>query len=238
MPSAMVTANMATNEPEVRSNLQTEIDNSPVFYDDNPPQLRLVAVNDQIRRLQTILRDKNSTRSEFVFSADRLIRIVIEESLNLLPYSSKIVQTSCGHPYEGIKFDKGNCGVSIIRSGEAMEQGLRDCCRSIRLGKILIQTDDETNQAKVFYAKLPKDIHRRNVLLMYPILSSGNTAIKAIEILEDHNVPQSSIILLTLFTTPEGLNSVITNHPKVRILSTEVYPVAPVHFGQKYFGTD
>lgn len=51
-----------------------------------------------------------------------------------------------------------------------MEQGLRDCCRSIRIGKILIQTDEETNDAKVFYAKLPPDIHKRKVLLMYPIL--------------------------------------------------------------------
>ena len=54
--------------------------------------------------------------------------------------------------------------------GEAMEQALRDSCRSIRIGKILIQSDDETSRAKVFYAKLPKDISKRTVLLMYPIL--------------------------------------------------------------------
>lgn len=58
-----------------------------------------------------------------------------------------------------------------------MEQGLRDCCRSIRIGKILIQTDDETNEAKVFYAKLPPDIQKRNVLLMYPILCTYLMAI-------------------------------------------------------------
>uniref|UniRef100_A0A2D4H1I4 Phosphoribosyltransferase domain-containing protein n=1 Tax=Micrurus lemniscatus lemniscatus TaxID=129467 RepID=A0A2D4H1I4_MICLE len=52
-----------------------------------------------------------------------------------------------------------------------MEQGLRDCCRSIRIGKILIQSDEETQRAKVYYAKFPPDIYRRKVLLMYPILS-------------------------------------------------------------------
>jgi len=52
-----------------------------------------------------------------------------------------------------------------------MEQGLRDCCRSIRIGKILIQSDEETQKAKVYYAKFPPDISRRKVLLMYPILS-------------------------------------------------------------------
>ena len=52
-----------------------------------------------------------------------------------------------------------------------MEKGLRDCCRSIRIGKILIQSDEETHEAKVFYAKFPPDIHKRKVLLMYPIMS-------------------------------------------------------------------
>ncbi len=55
-----------------------------------------------------------------------------------------------------------------------MEQGLRDCCRSIRIGKILIQSDEETHEAKVFYAKFPRDVHTRKVLLMYPIMSKYN----------------------------------------------------------------
>ena len=113
-------------------------------------------MTDQIRRLQTIIRDQDSSRSDFVFSADRLIRLVVEEGLNQLPYkvcfysqpkllfnltvSQEVdVMTPNGEKYEGLAFQKGSCGVSIIRSGEAMEQGLRDCCRSIRIGKILIQ---------------------------------------------------------------------------------------------------
>ena len=55
-----------------------------------------------------------------------------------------------------------------------MEQGLRDCCRSIRIGKILVHTDEETHDAKVVYAKLPPDIASRKVLLMYPIMSEFN----------------------------------------------------------------
>ena len=52
--------------------------------------------------------------------------------------------TPNGEKYNGLAFQKGSCGVSIIRSGEAMEQGLRDCCRSIRIGKILIQVKLKT----------------------------------------------------------------------------------------------
>jgi len=67
--------------------------------------------------------------------------------------------------------------VRVVVLGEAMEQGLRDCCRSIRIGKILIQTDQETDVAKVFYAKFPNDIVRRQVLLLYPIMSKSPSVI-------------------------------------------------------------
>ncbi|KAL7979929.1 hypothetical protein Chor_004398 [Crotalus horridus] len=179
-----------------------------------------------------------ASRGDFVFSADRLIRLVVEEGLNRLPYTECTVTTPTGYKYEGVKFEKGNCGVSIMRSGEAMEQGLRDCCRSIRIGKILIQSDEETQRAKVYYAKFPPDIYRRKVLLMYPILSTGNTVIEAVKVLIEHGVQPNVIILLSLFSTPHGAKSIIQEFPDITILTTEVHPVAPTHFGQKYFGTD
>ncbi|XP_030064598.1 uracil phosphoribosyltransferase homolog isoform X2 [Microcaecilia unicolor] len=180
-------------------------------------RLRLLPINDQIRELQTIIRDRTTSRGDFVFSADRLIRLVVEEGLNQLPYTECTVTTP---------------------TGEAMEQGLRDCCRSIRIGKILIQSDEETQQAKVYYAKFPPDIYRRKVLLMYPILSTGNTVIEAVKVLIEHGVQPSFIILLSLFSTPHGAKSIIQEFPEITILTTEVHPVAPTHFGQKYFGTD
>ncbi|XP_001505031.1 uracil phosphoribosyltransferase homolog isoform X1 [Equus przewalskii] len=201
-------------------------------------QLKLLPMNDQIRELQTIIRDKTASRGDFMFSADRLIRLVVEEGLNQLPYKECMVTTPTGYKYDGVKFEKGNCGVSIMRSGEAMEQGLRDCCRSIRIGKILIQSDEETQRAKVYYAKFPPDIYRRKVLLMYPILSTGNTVIEAVKVLIEHGVQPSVIILLSLFSTPHGAKSIIQEFPEITILTTEVHPVAPTHFGQKYFGTD
>ena len=80
-------------------------------------QLKLLPMNDQIRELQTIIRDKTASRGDFVFSADRLIRLVVEEGLNQLPYTECTVTTPTGYKYEGVKFEKGNCGVSIMRSG-------------------------------------------------------------------------------------------------------------------------
>uniref|UniRef100_D3TQX5 Uracil phosphoribosyltransferase homolog n=2 Tax=Glossina TaxID=44049 RepID=D3TQX5_GLOMM len=199
---------------------------------------KILECNSQVAELLTIIRDKNTTRSDFKFYADRLIRLVIEESLNQLPYSDCSVETPTGAIYEGLKYRSGNCGVSIIRSGEAMEQGLRDCCRSIRIGKILVESDSDTHVARVVYARFPDDIARRQVLLMYPIMSTGNTVLQAVNVLKEHGVPESSIILSNLFCTPVAAKTVVTAFPKLKILTSELHPVAPNHFGQKYFGTD
>ncbi|XP_062496037.1 uracil phosphoribosyltransferase homolog isoform X1 [Pezoporus occidentalis] len=132
-----------------------------------------------------------------------------------------------------------------MRSGEAMEQGLRDCCRSIRIGKILIQSDEEMQRAKVYYAKFPPDIYRRKVLLMYPILSTGNTVIEAVKVLVEHGVQPSVIILLSLFSTPHGelglsssLESCQIYHPGIPFLMTDVHLVLPTCSGRKYVRTD
>uniref|UniRef100_A0ABD2VXD1 Uracil phosphoribosyltransferase homolog n=1 Tax=Trichogramma kaykai TaxID=54128 RepID=A0ABD2VXD1_9HYME len=198
--------------------------------------LKILPANDVIRELQTILRDRTTSRSDFKFYADRLIRLVIEESLNQLPFTKCVITTPTGCQYDGLKYQKGNCGVSIVRSGEAMEQGLRDCCRSIRIGKILVESDVDTHEARVVYAKFPDDIAKRKVLLMYPIMSTGNTVIKAIAVLKEHNVLEENIILSNLFCTPFAAKTLVTAFPKMKILTSEIHAVAPNHFGQKYFG--
>lgn len=202
------------------------------------PSLIRLRVTNQIKELQTVIRDKNTSRSDFIFYADRLIRLVVEEGLNQLPYNKEVIVTPTGYKYEGLHYEEGNCGVSIMRSGEAMEQGLRDCCRSIRIGKVLVISDEDTHEAKVYYAKFPPDIHKRKVLLMYPILCTGNSVNKALEILIQQDVDESKVIVLSLFTTPEAIRNILRSFPKVKILTSEVHPVAPKHFGQKYFGTD
>lgn len=119
------------------------------------------------------IRDKNTDRADFIFYSNRIIRLLVEEGLNHLPVVEQTITTPVGRQYAGLMFQGKICGVSIMRAGEAMEQGLRDCCRSVRIGKILIQRDEETSQPKLFYDKLPEDIADRWVLLLDPMFATG-----------------------------------------------------------------
>ncbi|KAK1804194.1 hypothetical protein P4O66_020231 [Electrophorus voltai] len=69
---------------------------------------------------------------------------------------------------------------------------------------------------------------------------NGNTVIKAVRVLNEHVVQPLHIILLSLFSTPHGTKWLgpLLKFPDITILTTEVHPIAPSHFGQKYFGTE
>lgn len=123
--------------------------------------------------LSRMIRDKDTARADFIFYSNRIIRLLVEEGLNHLPVIGHSITTPVGQSYAGVKFQGKICGVSIMRAGEAMEQGLRDCCRSVRIGKILIQRDEDTSKPKLFYDKLPEDISERWVLLLDPMFATG-----------------------------------------------------------------
>lgn len=113
----------------------------------------------QLDALLTIVRDRTTQRGAFIFYSDRIIRLLVEEGLNHLPVVDKSVETPTGAAYNGVGFCGKIAGVSsalilpvqslfrwlipihslVMRAGEAMEAGLRECCRSVRIGKILIQ---------------------------------------------------------------------------------------------------
>jgi len=99
-------------------------------YDNQfPKNVHIMKINNQLRELHTLLRDCTTCRSDFKFYADRLIRLTVEAALDQLPYIPYDVITPTGHCFEGLRHEKGTLCVSLMRSGEAMEKGIRECCR-------------------------------------------------------------------------------------------------------------
>ncbi|CAF5226438.1 unnamed protein product, partial [Rotaria magnacalcarata] len=102
---------------------------------------------------------------------------------------------------------------------------------SIRIGKILI------NEAQVIYAKLPADVQRRHILVTYPVITTGSTVLAGLGVLlKEYQCRESNIILVTLFSTPEGIKQTCERYPNIKIVVSEINKIPPNHFGQKYFG--
>lgn len=101
--------------------------------------------------MHTIIRDKETSRDEFIFYSKRLMRLLIEHALSFLPFQDCTVQTPQGQDYVGKCYaGKQITGVSILRAGETMEPALRAVCKDVRIGTILIQTNQLTGEPEVF----------------------------------------------------------------------------------------
>jgi len=213
-----------------------------------PNTLKVLPSTPQIRGLHTYIRNRQTARDEFIFYSKRLIRLVIEYSLSLLPFETVSVCTPQGLQYEGRRCTvKKICGVSILRAGETMEQALSDVCKDIRIGKILIQTNWDTGEPELYYLRLPKDIKDYQVILMDATVATGAAAMMAIRVLLDHDVPEENINLVSLLMAESGVHTIAYAFPQVKIVTTAVDPeindkfhVLPGigNFGDRYFGTE
>ncbi|XP_053430872.1 uridine-cytidine kinase-like 1 isoform X6 [Nycticebus coucang] len=192
-----------------------------------PRTLSVLKSTPQVRGMHTIIRDKETSRDEFIFYSKRLMRLLIEHALSFLPFQIT--------------------GVSILRAGETMEPALRAVCKDVRIGTILIQTNQLTGEPELHYLRLPKDISDDHVILMDCTVSTGAAAMMAVRVLLDHDVPEDKIFLLSLLMAEMGVHSVAYAFPRVKIITTAVdkrvndlFRIIPGigNFGDRYFGTD
>ncbi|CAG5117748.1 unnamed protein product [Candidula unifasciata] len=212
-----------------------------------PGTLRVVEKTSQVCGIHSFIRDKATSRDEFIFYSKRLMRLLFEFALSMLPFKNVTVDTPQGIPYTGkhLAVDK-IAGVSILRAGETMEQALCEVCKDVSVGKILIQTNLQTGEPELHYTRLPKDIKDHYIFLLDATVATGAAAMMAIRVLLDHDVPEEKIFLCSLLMAESGVHTVAYAFPKVNIVTTAVdkevdadFHILPGlgNFGDRYFGT-
>merc|ERR1719245_1741278 len=153
------------------------------------------------------------------------MRLVFEYALSFLPHESYQVKTPQNIQYEGIRFSGvGLCGVSILRAGETMEHALTKVTKDIRLGKILIQTNDQTKNPELYFLRLPRGIKHDHCVLMDASITTGAAAMMAIRVLLDHEVLEENILLVSLIMAAPGVHAIAYAYPKVKIITAAVDP--------------
>ncbi|GAK51463.1 uracil phosphoribosyltransferase, synthesizes UMP from uracil [Candidatus Moduliflexus flocculans] len=210
-------------------------------------QVTTLRMTPQLKILLTIIRDKNTKRNDFIFYADRINRLLVEEGLNFLPVREKKIETRTGAQYVGAEFVGKICAVPIMRAGLSMESSIREVAKRIRIGHILIQRNEETAEAMFFKEWLPDDIHERFVFILDPMLATGGSANVTIRRLKERGVKEEKIIYINLVAAPEGIEAVLSVFPGIRIITAEIdeglndraYIIPGLgDFGDMYFGTE
>ncbi|HWE82451.1 MAG TPA: uracil phosphoribosyltransferase, partial [Gaiellaceae bacterium] len=108
----------------------------------------------------------------------------------------------------------------ILRAGMGMLDGVLSLIPVARVGFIGLYRNEETLEPVEYYVKLPADIADREVLLLDPMLATGNSTAAAVSILKGAGA--THISLVSLIAAPEGVRHIEQEHPDVNIFTASI----------------
>ncbi|KNZ81857.1 Uridine-cytidine kinase-like 1 [Termitomyces sp. J132] len=188
--------------------------------------LKVLPHTPQLQGIFTILRSKNTSNQDFIFFIDRLSTLLVENALQFLPYKPKTIITPTEVEYDGKHLDAEYiCGVSILRSGGALERGFRRVIHDVPLGSMLIQSEAKTGEPLLLHLMLPEYVRLRHlaekswVFLLDAQIGTAAAAFMAVRVLLDHGVRENRIIFVTFLVARGGGVSVLRRmFPQVTIV--------------------
>jgi uracil phosphoribosyltransferase len=134
--------------------------------------------------------------------------------------------------------------VPILRAGLGMLDGIQRIAPDAAIGHIGLYRDAETLRPVSYYEKVPVNVTAAEVLLLDPMLATGNTACEAASILKAQGA--RSIQFLCVVACPAGVEQFHLEHPDVPIITAAIDPELNTHgyivpglgdAGDRYFGT-
>lgn len=108
----------------------------------------------------------------------------------------------------------------ILRAGLGMLDGVLSLISGARVGFIGLYRDEATLMPVEYYVKLPTDVAERDVILLDPMLATGNSTAHAVKLVKDAGA--TSVRLISIIAAPEGIANVVGAHPDVQIVVAAV----------------
>jgi uracil phosphoribosyltransferase len=110
--------------------------------------------------------------------------------------------------------------VSILRAGQGLLDGMIELMPTAKVGHIGLYREPSTLTAVEYYLKLPPDVEQRDMLVVDPMLATGNSAVAAVDRLKEAN--PASIKFVCLLAAPEGIQHFQEQHPDIPIYTAAI----------------
>lgn len=210
------------------------------------PNVHVLPDSAWLSHLHLRMRNRSANLNTFTHHANQVIRLLLQSAAQHLPYSDETVTTPIGDPFTGKALVRDICGVSVIRAGESMESEFRAMFPHQPIGKILIQRDKESKLPHYHYSHLPAGIAGMSVMLFEPMLATGGSLLKAIDILKESGVAIENMIVVNVLASPTGIQRLVETWPDLTIITSSIEKgmtdsafMRPGigDFGDRYFGT-
>ncbi len=112
------------------------------------------------------------------------------------------------------------CLVSILRAGNGILDGMLELVPAARVGHVGLYRDPATLVPVEYYVKLPDDMAERQVIVLDPMLATGNSAAAAVARIKQAGATR--IRFVCLLAAPEGLTTFESEHPDVEVFTAAV----------------
>jgi uridine kinase len=154
------------------------------------------------------------------------------------PYTPTIVETPQGNKYQGLHPNGIVSAVAILRGGSCMETALKRTIPDCITGRLLIQTNETSQEPELHYLKIQPGIEGHSmVMLLDPQMASGGAALMAVRVLVDHGVQEDRIVFVTCAAGETGLKRLTAVYPKIKVVVGRIENEAEARWMEKrYFG--
>lgn len=168
-----------------------------------------------IQHKLTLMRDKRSPSKDFRRLLDEISTLMAFEVTRGLPSQKTSVRTPLMRT-EGRFVDGEKVSVVVIlRAGLGMLEGILRLVPEAKVGYLGLYRDHKTLRPVQYYQKLPEDIAGSFAILVDPMLATGHSSVKAVDLLKEAGTKK--IVLVSLIAAPEGLREMQKRHPDVKI---------------------
>jgi uracil phosphoribosyltransferase len=166
------------------------------------------------------LRDKDTPTVHFRKLVDEVTYLLTYEATKDFPTEDVEVETPLERAPMPRISGKKVAVCPILRAGLGMLDGVLDLISGARVGFIGLYRDEETLQPVEYYVKLPADVADRDVILLDPMLATGNSTAHAVKLVKDAGA--TSVRLVSIIAAPEGIDRVLGEYPDVQIVVASV----------------
>ena len=167
-----------------------------------------------------ILRDKKTSTKEFRELVEEIATFLCYEALRDAKLDEVEIETPICKMKTGKINDDNYAFIPILRAGMGMLDGVISVMPNAKIGHIGMYRNEETFEPVNYFFKVPKDIEKREVIIIDPMLATGGSAIDAVDLLKSKGV--TNIKILCIIAAPEGINALTKKHKDVKVYCAHI----------------
>ena len=168
----------------------------------------------------TLMRRKDASTNSFRRLLNELSSLMAYEVTRDVPMQDIEIETPLETMTSKVIDGKKLVLVSILRAGNGILEGMLSVVPGARVGHIGLYRDPKTLTAVEYYFKMPSEMQDRDIIVVDPMLATGNSAVAAVERLKE--MRPKSIKFVCLLAAPEGVATLQAAHPDVPIYTAAI----------------